>query len=559
MNIENQINELQKLVSKYETESFAGFFAYFIKTPPKPELEIDLNKFGSRLKDFFYLIALNAFSNKVGTEKFSFLNAELGIIADKLYKIKEFYFPKNISDYSKDSVIHEMAFRNHFDNGVLSYIEQDIEKIRRIFLPFEDKIVHDFGLDISFLIEVCKEIELISLMKSKQSMSFMQTIEFNKFYKRIHSKEMSYSEAIELLPEDIRKEFYLFNSKTYSHLIIKAEDLYHRFEPKKVDMFFDLFSREALPDESIRYYTAESPFELTPFMKLSNGNYLSLCGKQLPISIYKLLYNHLFNDQNYNVKLRKHKEKNLENKVKEIFKKFFTNKDTFYYQNYFVEKNYEQDLLIIYKGIVLIIETKASKLREPFRDIEKAVKRLKDDFKDSIQYGFEQCKRVEDFFFDDNFFEIKDEKGKVLHLVDPKKIKNVYSIVVTLERFGSLQTDLSLLLKKEDDIDFPWSVYIDDLEIFLLALKQNRNNHIGDFLSFLKSRRVLHGRIYAIDELDICANYLQNPLNFKKYSESNYGLLYFSPYEQGYFDKLYWNKRLRFSEKALPEDFLNKD
>jgi hypothetical protein len=99
-------------------------------------------------------------------------------------------------------------------------------------------------------------------------------------------------------------------------------------------------------------------------------------GKQIPISIYKLLYNHFFIDDTTNIKLRKHKEKNLERKVTELFKQFFPARETFYYENYHIEKNFEQDLLIIHKGTAIIIETKASKLREPYRDLERAIKRL---------------------------------------------------------------------------------------------------------------------------------------------------------------------------------------
>lgn len=163
--------------------------------------------------------------------------------------------------------------------------------------------------------------------------------------------------------------------------------------------------------------------------------------------------------------------------------------------------------------------------------------------------------RVEDSFYDDKAFEITNEKGKVLYKINPNKIKNVFSIVVTLERFGSLQTDLGLLLQKDDDIDFPWCVYIDDLEVFLLALKQNISNPQSQFLNFLKLRREMHSRIYSIDELDVCATYLQSPKKFKMYSEAKDTHLTFSPYEQGDFDKLYWANKLRFKENALPDDF----
>ena len=65
----------------------------------------------------------------------------------------------------------------------------------------------------------------------------------------------------------------------------------------------------------------------------------------------------------------------------------------------------------------------------------------------------------------------------------------------------------------------------------------------------------MHSRIYSIDELDVCATYLQSPKKFKMYSEAKDTHLTFSPYEQGDFDKLYWANKLRFKENALPDDF----
>lgn len=555
MDIESKIDELQKLVSKYDTESFAGFFAYFIKRRPDTAADIVINKFESKLKDFLYLIALNVFSEQKGTLKFEFPNSDLGIFADKLNDLKRFTNSDENFDYTLESIIHELAVRNHFDNGTLSYVEQDLEKIRRIFTPFENKITQDFGFDIHFLIEIFKEIELISMIRVKKSMGFMQTKEFADFIISTQDKKLKFSEAFDLLPKDIQDDFHSFDAKTYSHLMFTSDDLYHRLDKEKVDKFLSLFSISSVSDKSVRYYTAESPFELTPLLQLENGHYLSLYGKQIPISIYKVIYKYLFNDIKYNSKIRKHRENNLEYKVSELFKNFFPRKKTIYFENYSIEKNVEQDLMIIYNGTVIIVEIKASKLREPFRDTEKAIVRLKEDFKNSVQYGFEQCKRVEDYFFDNKQFDIRNEKGKKLYTINPNKIHSVFSIVITLERFGSLQTDLSLLLQKEENIDYPWSVYIDDLEIFLLTLKQNIKNPTSEFLNFLKLRREIYGRTEAIDELDICATYLQNPKKFKNYTESENQFLLFSPLAQNDFDKLYYANKLKFKENALPDDF----
>ncbi len=319
MDVEKKIDELQKLVSKYDTESFAGFFSFFMKRHPAPAADIDLNKFGSKLKDFLYLIALNVFSNQKGTEKLEFSNRDIGRFADKLNQIKDFYYPKKLSDYNEENILHEMALRNHFDNGVLSYVEQDIEKLRRVFTPFEEIIIEDFGFDINFLIEIGKEIELISMIRAKKQMSFMHSKEFADFNNKIQSKKESFSKSFDLLSEENQDAFHSFFSKTYAHLMFRAEELYNRLDAEKVDKFLSLFSCEPAPDAKVRYYTAENPFELKPLLKFPNGNYLSLYGKQIPISIYKILYAHLFNDPNHNVKLRKHREKSLEQKVEAVF------------------------------------------------------------------------------------------------------------------------------------------------------------------------------------------------------------------------------------------------
>lgn len=116
-----------------------------------------------------------------------------------------------------------------------------------------------------------------------------------------------------------------------------------------------------------------------------------------------------------------------------------------------------------------------------------------------------------------------------------------------------MQTDLNLLLKKDSTDNYPWSVYIDDLEIFLLTLKHHRSNPQSKFLDFLRNRRQLHGHIYAIDELDICGYYLKQPKKFAEYSKRTDTLCQFSVYEQAIFDEIYHSGGLRFKEEPMPD------
>ncbi|QIE58642.1 hypothetical protein G5B37_03420 [Rasiella rasia] len=557
MSLENKIEELKEIVSKYDLESFAGFFAFFLKKRPDSSSEIKLNKFKSKFKDFFYLIALHAFSdNKKGDEIFELSEKLIGELAERVNAIKDYNLEESSSDYTLESVIHEMAYRSHFDNGVLSYVEQDLERIKTIFHPFEKKINDDFGLDIHFLVEIYKHIELISINRFNEVTEFLQTKEFIEFNRRTQEKEISFSEAFILLPKKTQESFSSFQLKPHTFLMFTKEDLYLTFSKEKVDKFLKLFSCEPNPNINFNYYTEDNPFELKPILKLSDNNYLNLFQKQIPVAIYRHLYSHLLKDKKLYNKIRKHRENSLERKTIEIFKSIFPSKGSFFYENYYILNNFEQDLLIIYKGHAIIVESKASKLREPFRNVEKAVTRLKNDFKSSIQYGYDQCKRVEDYFLGSETFSIKDNKNRVLFKVNPNKIHSVYSIVVTLERFGNLQTDLGLMLQKNDKKKYPWSVYINDLEIFFLTLKYHTSNSLNNLFSFLKLRREMHNHLYAIDELDICAAFIRSPKKFKKFTKMNDTLLSFSPLEQELFDQYYYAGKLQFKEQPLPDDFL---
>jgi len=326
------------------------------------------------------------------------------------------------------------------------------------------------------------------------------------------------------------------------------------FEKEKVDKFLKVFSSEISHRNDFNFYTDLNPLEIAPILQVADNKYLHICQKQIPIAVYRFLYNHILQvDKNHFDKIRKHRERSLESKVKNIFRNFFPKSESYFYENYYIQNNFEQDLLILNKGTALIIETKASKLREPFRNIEKAIVRLKEDFKDSIQYGYDQCQRVEKYFQAGKKFTIRDKNQNALFTVNPRKYHSVFSIVVTLERFGSLQTDLNLLLERKNNQNFPWSVYIDDLETFLLSITKVMSNPQGKFCHFLRQRQLLHGRVYSIDELDICGYYLNSPEKFNSIVSRSDSMAFFSPEMQGIFDDIYYAGGLCFKEQPILE------
>lgn len=87
-----------------------------------------------------------------------------------------------------------------------------------------------------------------------------------------------------------------------------------------------------------------------------------------------------------------------------------------------------------------------------------------------------------------------------------KNVHDVFSIIVTLEKFSQIQTDLSLLLEVGDDIPFPYSICIDDLEVFLMTLRKE-NCTFRDFTRFVEQRVKFYGSLECRDELEICGQF----------------------------------------------------
>jgi hypothetical protein len=214
----------------------------------------------------------------------------------------------------------------------------------------------------------------------------------------------------------------------------------------------------------------------------------------------------------------------------------------------------EQDILILYKGNMLVIESKAYKNKEPFRDTERAFKRIKQDFNRSIGYAYQQCKRIEDMMKLGDSFNIMDKHGNVLRSINPNEYKGSdFYIIVNKDSFGLIQTDLSYFLDIKDGYNYPWAVKYDDLEVFILTLiaKKKKPSYFFDFLIM---REFLHGHIICEDECEICGAYITGDLNDEK-AESDM-LITFTPNLADVFDKQY-QKGMGFKNEKFWEEKRN--
>ncbi|MFI0425321.1 MAG: NERD domain-containing protein [Flavobacterium sp.] len=551
IDIEKKAIEIKQIISVYTKESFIGFLADFIRNNPIRNFEDFTDKIKSKLKDSLYLIALRLSADE-GTIDFEFndeTKKDLIKVADIVNEIVSSFLASNYtekylhmdSQIKYDLFIHETTFKNYFQNGVLNFVEQEVNHIVDMFNPYNDKIKEKTGLDLYTYIDFYYLTEKIYKERVYDYSSFLLDKSFNEMAQG--KKEFDLNN----LSEEVKSKFLDFYERTYLPLIFTISDFNKFIDEDKLIYLLDIFSIDINNKIDFTYYTQKNPLDFHPIIKLNDDEYLNVFQKQLPTSIYNHLFNVLGESQKTLTQLYKRRGKLVfEGKTLEIFKFFFKDKSTKIYHNYNLNGS-EQDILIIHNRIAYIIECKTSRFREPMRDTEKAYKRIKEDFKTSIQEGYNQCLRVEKEIFtkDKIVIETKNEKVEI----ETSNILNVFSIVVTLERYGAIQTDLSLLLEKENEEDFyPFSIFIDDLEIFLLSLNKKFNNPYRKFEEYLEIRQLLNGKIMSADELDICAMFLKNSIELKKII-NNHSFIIPDPLLQDVFDKMYFGKEIKVKLK----------
>lgn len=554
--------EIQKLISRYSKESFVCFFADFIRHHPERDNMGFAKKIKSKLKDSLYLIMLRLSTPTEGNEELYYSKENdlvLQEVAGILSQIVSFYLSENypagffndISDKRKQLVVHEMAFKNYFQNGILNYREQEINKLIRLFKPYQDKIKKRLEIDFKTLIDLCNYSESFYREKSIKSKSFILDKNFDKLTRLSANgliDEHKFKEKFSELPSDTLETFWSFVEKPHQSLLFKKADYYPSFQKEDIDTYCRLFSIDIKDVHDNLFYSEGNPLEQKPIIKINNDEYLNVHQKQLPSAFYDLLYDTLTktNKEKEQLNIRRGKVV-LENHTLAIFKKIFKkSKKIKIFTNYFVNNlPEEKDILVLVNGNAYIIECKSSRYREPRRVTEQAYPRIKSDFKECIQKGYDQCYQVEQELLNNEIVSISYKKEH--EVIYTYSINEIFSIVVTSERFASIQTDLGLLLNKENDEDpYPWSIYVDDLETFLKVLNYKFNNPARKFFEFLKYRELLHGRLITNDELDLCAMFLKTPKHFKELCKSDYTVIT-DPTLQNFFDELYFSEKLKFN------------
>lgn len=509
---EEIICELSALICNFQKDFFLPYLTEIFH-PDSEDIEF-LKKFNSPKRQIVYLIDL-FLSVQTHGSKINISENEWNKIASLLNEIVLTYqdditsYCKSDAHFAKISVALP-TFLNYFCNISFSYNEQTLERLQKNCGKFDQEVKKLLGFSVTEAITFSNYIKNLIIEKLNLRTELPSEVIKRRF---VNSTDSMISHLI--------RQIIGFEHKPVFAFVQDIDDIYGVSLPNDITkkiIDFLIYDEEKRKGEIV-YYANSNPFFDTPLIRLNEKEFLFPNYNFLIDSFYNRINKML--SETKKERYTQFKNSMLEDKVSEIFTKLF-GKDVKIFRSYYVNKEKsEQDLLIYFKGFLFIVEVKDVLFRAPMRDPIRAFDKIESDFKKSITKGYEQCLRVEQTIEEGKDFEIFDVKtNKSKFQIKQKKIRSYFSIVVTQYRYGHIQTNLKNLLSIHKEALYPWSVCVDDLEAFVLALKKLKKGLASEqFINYLTYREAYHEHLSCGDELELCGYFINSPKDFKKYSK----------------------------------------
>jgi hypothetical protein len=560
MSLEKKSQELKDIIATYDAQWLLGDLSSVIHAG-RERAHDQLGNLSSPQRQLYYLAGLNISSDPLNGDDIRFTHENWGKIVILLNEIEDEYdklfFPSKPEDVTEEwKRIRQVAmpsFLSYFNQGPLNYEEQVINWVRDLYTPLDNIIEKATGIKTEDFVQFYNNLDHVRHINFQAHSTRKDLLRpnWNKYTKI----QMGVPDGV---PDFIRE---MGEEHRHLHTYMSDKGIADRFYPEeitsgnlaieKVNIILShlVISRK---QTDYLYYTATKPgnplFE-KPIIDIGEDMYQVFEVKQVIHAIENLLEGICTSTEESTTKYVKRKGKLLEGRIIELLSTFFAS-DFKLFKGYYID-GYEQDILFLWKNYAFIIEAKGYSLNEPFRNPEKAFKRIQNDFNNSIGYGYAQTRRVENKFIYGQPLKIMDKDGKLIEEIDTTKYKQDFSIIVNLETFGQVQCDLSTLIKLEEEDDvYPWAVKLDDLEIFILTMISQKKKPM-DLVNFLLLRETLHEKLICVDELEICGGFLTGKLKQNQIDRTS--VVISTPNWGDIFDKQY-HKAMGFKdEKYLYE------
>jgi hypothetical protein len=447
-------------------------------------------------------------------------------------------------DVVKRNIVSMEAFTSYFDMDTLRYKEQTENLINNLYMPFSKELEHLTSLGVNDYLTFFHLIENSFSNAHDASKYAMQSLK-------------TFLSTFELTPDNYKNDYQRLISGDNGRIgrelqnameglnTISKDKLIHTFGEDKGKKLIEIFTLER-KEYDFLFYNRPNPFAEKPLCWL-DSQFLYIVHPNFVLSaIFNFITDTLENPKNsFAEKYKKDKGNIAENLFLQQLEKVFGDKAVYHTSVCEERGTKEHDILIEYKDYIIIAEVKASKVREPFFNPQKAFPRIKDHFNSDTGIGgaYQQAIVLKKIIENTDAITLYEDKTRPFTLTHCSN-KATLPLVLTLNQFGSLAVNTALLLDKEDDQPYPWVCNLHDLENIIEI-----NTYLGkdskDFIEYILWRINNHKATLSSDELDVIEGYYFN--NTTKIDKNTN--LYFWPTGPRLIDKIY------FGKKGIPYHF----
>ena len=439
----------------------------------------------------------------------------------------------------KKNLVSMEAFTSYFDTGILRYPEQTVKLIRMLYNPFNSELNDLTGLEIEDYIsfyQLVLDAYETSMSSSKHAMDNIKSF-LNSLNPYAADVEKEYHKILEFAQGTAGVEL---QTAMDSLNTLKASDVIQHFGDIKGKKLLEIFGLHREP-RRFSYYNEKNPFAEQPLCWIDACETLFIVH---PDFVLNAVYNHITDVLEYPQNKFADKYKRIKSEIVEkqfllLLQKIFGNNATYHTRVCEERGTKEHDILIEFNDYILIAEVKASKVREPFFNPEKAYKRVSDHFNSDIGIGgaYEQAIILKKFIEENESVTLYENKTTKFVIENTSK-KKILPLVLTLNQFGSLAVNTSLLLKKEENQPYPWVCNWHDFDN-IIEILQYLNKTQKDFVNYLVWRIDNHSNILSSDELDVIEGYFVDS-QLKNCIKNQ--LVFFPPNGPSLIDKIYFEK-----------------
>ena len=427
-------------------------------------------------------------------------------------------FKTKSEEWKRNREVVMPVFLNHHNTTrTFASVEQKIASITGIFVIYDGILSDRFGISATTALEIAKWISEEAQRKLDLLVAAMVSMKdaHSLFVQRTKNGTQDAGIVMEAIRNDpvIQAAGETFQ-QSHAPWQVQLEELRAKFGHSVADSFWDHFLSKRGNAQTYTYPTERNPAETKPLLEVANG--VAMC--PLHSVIYDALIEQMTcilteDKQSASAKgFFKHRDKFLELRAEKAMRELFGDSASTLVNVFETpDARFEHDLVVLWNNHLFILEAKASPPVEPFRDPDKAYTRIRHHFQGdkSIQEAYNQADRLRSRVLRGENVALFDADGKLLETIEALNVEKAYCICLTADNFGSIATDLSLLLEKATHSDYPWAVNIIDLETFIEALKY-RGWGPEKFREYLDARLSLHGRIFATDELEIAGVFIKH-------------------------------------------------